>query len=255
MRKGLVFSAILASAVATPALADDGEFDGPYAGISLGYSTVKSNQSVTLGGNWATEAAALKTFVTGFYPTNSKVNNVNFGGQIGYNHQDSSGLVLGVEANVSVLSGKDTQLRGPSASASFPALTYSVASTFDPKVTYGARGKLGLASGATLFYATAGWGWTNSDYAVDIVSNGGYHKTASGSHTSNGFEIGAGIEHKFGSNLSVRFDYTYSDQGDFTYQTGYATGSTFAPPTFNYTETFTQDLRQNLFRVGLNYHF
>lgn len=256
MRKTVILSAIAASAIATPALAsDDGEFNGAYVGVSVGYTDAKSDQTVALSNSWTTESAGLQTYVTGFYPSNTKVEDVNYGGQIGYNMQTSGGLVVGLEADVTGLSGSGTVVKPLTATTPFPALSYAVTNTFDPKVMYGVKARLGYASGKTLFYATGGWGWTDADIAMDISSNGGYHKVASLKHTFNGFQAGAGIEHKMSDNLSVRLDYTYTDQGDFTFQTDYAAGSSFAPPGFNYTETFTQDLRMHLVRVGLNFHF
>lgn len=257
MRKIATISAFAVCAIASPALADDGDasWTGAYVGVNAGYTDAKSDQSVAIGGSWATEATSLQDFVTGFYPSQAKSQNVNYGGQLGYNMQTSSGLVVGLEADVSGLSGKESTVRGPTAPTAFPTLTYTVANTFDPKVTYGVKAKVGFASGKTMFYATGGWGWTSADIAVDISSNNGYHKTAAFSHTFNGWEAGAGIEQRFGSNMSLRLEYVYTDQGHVTYTTGYASGSAFAPPAFNYTETFTQDLTMHLVRLGVNFHF
>lgn len=256
MRTIFTLSAIAACAIATPSFADeDSDWTGAYVGVSIGYTDAKSDQTVDLSGTWSTESAALQTYVTDFYASHPKVGDVSFGGQLGYNYQTDGGLVVGLEADVNVLSGKDDTVRGPTATTPFPSLTYTVANSFDPKATYGVKAKLGFASGKTLFYATGGWGWTNADIAVDITSNGGYHKTASGSHTFNGYEVGGGIEHKLGSNMSVRLDYTYADHGDFTFDTVYAPGSSFPPPTFNYGETYTQDLRMHMVRLGVNFHF
>ena len=236
------------AAAATPALADDSDasWTGAYAGINAGYTDAKSDQTVVLGGNWSTEAATLQTRVTTDYPTASHVKDFNYGGQIGFNVQAGSNLVVGIEADVSGLSGKDSQSRTSAGSPS-----YTIANTFDPKVTYGIKGKLGFAAGNTLFYATGGYGWTQADLATDITSSGGYHKASSFSHTFNGYEVGGGIEHRFAGKLGLRLEYVYTDQGDVTYATGFAAGNTFP----GYTETFTQDLRMHLVRVGFNYHF
>lgn len=261
MRASITLAALAACAIASPAFAgeDDGTWTGAYVGISGGYTDAKSDQTVALSGTWSTESAGLQSYVTGFYPSNAKVQDVNYGGQIGYNYQTSGGMVVGLEADVSALSGKETIARPLTATTPFPALSYAVTNTFDPKVTYGIKGKLGFASGDTMFYAAGGWGWTNADIALDITSNGGYHKTANLSHTFDGWEAGGGIEQRLGTNMSVRLDYTYSDQGDVSFATIYAPGSSFnnpgATPPIVYTETFTQDLRMHLVRVGFNFHF
>lgn len=250
MRKILNLTAIAACAIATPALAqdEDGSWTGAYVGVNAGYTDATSDQTVVLGGNWTTESAALQTRVTTDYPTNSKVQDINYGAQIGYNVQAGSSLVIGVEADVSALSGKEALSH---TSAGTPS--YTIANTFDPKVTYSVKGKVGIAAGNTLFYATGGWGWTQADLATDITSSGGYHKASSFSHTFDGYEVGGGLEHRFGSNVSLRVEYIYTDQGDVTYTTGYVTGSAFTSPA--YTETFTQDLTMHLVRVGINLHF
>ncbi len=250
MRKFVTLGALAIAVAATPALADDNDasWTGAYVGVNAGYTDAKSDQKVVLGGNWSIESAALQTRVTTDYPTASHVKDINYGGQIGFNVQAGSSLVVGIEADVSGLSGKDSQIR-----TSAGAPTYTIANTFDPKVTYGVKGKLGFAAGNTLFYATGGYGWTQADLATDITSSGGYHKASAFSHTFNGYEVGGGIEHRFGGKLGLRLEYVYTDQGDVTYTTGYVTGSTFLTPA--YSETFTQDLRMHLVRVSMNYHF
>ena len=250
MRRLLNLTAIAACTIAAPALAQDGadSWTGAYVGVNAGYTDAKSDQTVVLGGQWTSESAALQTRVTNDYPTNSKLQDINYGGQIGYNVQAGSSLVIGLEADVSALSGNDVQSHTSPASP-----TYTIANTFDPKVTYGIKGKVGIAAGNTLFYATGGWGWTQVDLATDITSDGGYHKASSFSHTFDGYEVGGGLEHRFGSNVSLRVEYIYTDQGDVTYTTGYVTGSTFTAPV--YSETFTQDLTMHLVRVGFNLHF
>lgn len=256
MRKIAFTAAFAACCIANPALAEDeGDWTGAYIGVNVGYHDAKSDQSVTVGGSWASESQTLRDFVTTSYPADSKAQDVNFGGQIGYNYQTAGGLVMGLEADVSALSGKESSVRGPMAYPAAPALTYTVASTFDPKVSYGLKAKLGFASGNTLFYATGGWSWTNTDIGVDITSSGNYHKAATISHTFDGYQIGGGVEQRLGSNLSVRLDYAYTDQGDVTFDTVYMPGSAFAPPALNYTETFTQDYRAHMIRLGVNFHF
>lgn len=258
-RMSITLSALLAAGFAAPALADDGDWTGPYVGVSGGYTAAKSDSSVALSGSWSTEAQSLRDFVTSSWAAKQSVDQVNYGAQLGYNAQVGGSFVVGLEAEISGLSGSDKVTRGPLAYPAAPSLAYTISNSVDPKVFYGARAKAGIASNNTLFYVTGGWAWTNTDVGTEIVSNGGYHKSAALSHTFNGWTAGAGIEQKFGSNLSARLDYAYSDQGDFSYPTAYVTGSTFNNPTATppvvYNETITQDLRLHMIRVGLNYHF
>jgi len=254
MRTIFTLTAIAACAIATPSFADEeGDWTGAYVGLSAGYTDAKSDQTVALSGAWTAESAALQSNVVSFYPNNTKVQNFNYGAQLGYNMQTGGGLVVGLEADVSGIAGSDTAGKPLTATTPFPALSYASSTTFDPKVAFGIKAKLGFASGNTLFYATGGWGWTTADISMDITSNGGYHKTASTSHTFDGYQIGGGIEHKLSPNMSLRLDYTYTDQGDFVFNTAYAPGSTFVTPA--YVETFNSDLRMHSIRLGVNFHF
>lgn len=253
MKKFVITALAISSAIASPAFAEDGAWTGPYVGATVGYGSAKTDQSVALGGAWASETTALQDFVTANYPAGAKVDGVNYGGQLGYTFEAGSGLVLGVEAELSGLSGKETVTRGPLSPTSIPSLSYTVTNSFDPKINYAARAKVGFASGNTMFYATGGWGWTEADVAVNIVSNGNYLKNAALSHTFDGFEVGGGIEHRFDGPLSVKLEYIHADRGDLTFDTVYGTGSSFQTPA--YSETFTQDLKLDLVRVGVNFRF
>lgn len=253
MRTAIKIAALATAAIATPAFADDdqGSWDGAYLGVNVGYADTKSDQDVALSGAWTSEATALQSFVVSNYPTDSHVKDVTVGAQFGYNIQAKQGVVVGIEADVNVPSGAQRSYKGPLPYPSSPSLTYTIANTFDPKLNYGIKGKLGFGSDQTLFYVAGGWSWTQADLATDITSSGGYHKFASSTHTFDGFQVGAGIEHKIGGRASLRLEYTYSDQGDYTYATQYASGSTFLTPAYN--ETFTQDLKIQMVRVGFNF--
>lgn len=254
MRTVIKSAALAACVIASPALAQDGDnWTGAYVGLSAGYNDAKSDQTVALSGAWTTETAALQSNVVSFYPNNTKVQDLSYGAQLGYNMQTGGGLVLGLEAEVTGLSGSDTASKPLTPTTPFPALSYASSTTFDPKVSYGVKARLGFASGKTLFYVTGGWGWTDADISMDITSNGGYHKVASTSHTFNGYQIGGGIEHKLGSNMSLRLDYTYTDQGDFVFNTAYTPTSAFQTPA--YVETFRSDLQMHMVRLGVNFHF
>lgn len=246
-------AAIVSIAAANPALADeDSDWSGAYIGIHAGYTSLKSASAPVLSGAWSSEAAALQSEVVNTWSADQTVENMHFGGQLGYN-VDAGGVVIGAEADFSIHNGSDRFARGPIATTPFPTLSYSYANSVDPKHSFSVRGKLGVPLGKTLIYAHGGWGWTKAEVAAEIVSNGGYTKEGRISHTFDGYLVGGGIEHKLGSNASVRLEYTYADQGDVSYVTAYRTGSAFVTPA--YIETFTQDLRMHQVRVGLNYHF
>lgn len=254
MKKIALLAAAGTCLIAAPAMAsDEDNWTGAYVGVSAGYNSTSSKTATTLGGNWSTEAQALRDFVTSRSASNMSVKAANIGAQIGYNAQIGEMLVVGAEADAALLTGKTDYVRGPLSYSTTPALGYTFTNRIDPKSSYAVKAKLGVAMGPTLLYATGGWGWTRAGLGADIVSTAGYKKTASLNHTYDGFVVGGGIEHKFAPNISARLDYTYTDQGDFSYPTSYVTGSTSTTPA--YGETISQNLKMHQVRVGVNFHF
>lgn len=249
--KKFILLAAAACSFASPAFAEDDDWTGAYIGVSGGYTGAKSDSTVALSNSWTVETQALRDLVTNGWAAKQKVDNGNFGGQIGYNFQ-TGGAVLGLEGDVTILPGKNDISRTLTYS---PTLNYLATNRIDPKSFFSLRAKAGVATGKTLIYVHGGWGWTRASVAAELTGNNGYHKLAQFDKTFNGYIVGAGVEHKFTHNMSLRLEYAYTDQGDVTYDVPYVTGSSFAPPAFNYTETFTQDLRMHLVRVGLNVHF
>lgn len=253
MKTILKLSACALALAASPALAqDEGDWSGAYVGVQGGYTAAKSETAIALTGAWSSESQALRDFVTSNMGTKQSDGDVNFGAVLGYNIQ-TSGVVLGLEGEFSVLSGGETVSRGPLPTTPFPALSYTFTNTIDPKHMYALKAKIGAGSGRTLFYVDGGWAWTKATIGTGITSNGNYLKSGSVDRTFDGFIVGGGVEHKFSDNVSLRLSYHYSDQGDKSYSTSYLPGSAFVSPA--YGETATQDLRLHLVRVGLNYHF
>lgn len=252
MRKYLVIAAIGAAAAGNPAFAQDDEWTGAYVGVHAGYTNLKSDSDVTLSGQWSVEAAQTRSDVVNNWSTSQSIDDINYGGQIGYNYNFGS-VVAGVEGEFSVLNGDNVSSRGPIAVTGLPSLSYTYGNRVDPKHAVAAKAKLGLPMGSTLFYAHGGWQWVRAEVGAEIVSNGGYTKEGRLTEDFDGFVVGAGIEHKFTPNVSARLEYGYSDLGDVTYDTAYRTGSTFTNPV--YTETVNQDLRMHTVKVGLNFHF
>ena len=76
------------------------------------------------------------------------------------------------------------------------------------------RGRLGFASGRTLFYATAGVAWGNFDFGYTFPIVGGV--TDSFSDTLTGWTVGGGVEHAFAGNWTARIEYRFTDFGNAT---------------------------------------
>lgn len=253
MKKLIVLSA-LGCAIATPAFAEEGDWSGPYIGISAGYTGTKSQTSTALSGSWTSETQALRDDVTSKFAANQTVNDLNFGGQIGYNYQ-TGGAVLGLEAEFNLLNGSKVTTRGPIASAPFPTLSYTYTNRVDPKHMIALKARVGAAMGKAMLYAEGGWAFAKADLGADLTSNGNYSKSGRLSKSLNGFIVGGGVEYRMSDSVSARLSYHYTDLGDASYINAYNAGSAFAPPGSNYIETMTQDLRLHMVRVGINFHF
>jgi outer membrane immunogenic protein len=70
------------------------------------------------------------------------------------------------------------------------------------------RGRLGVDAGSNLFYGTAGIAMANSDVTM-IVDRGKGQDKGSMSFTSGGLVVGAGYEHAFTRNVSLRLEGLY----------------------------------------------
>jgi outer membrane immunogenic protein len=118
------------------------------------------------------------------------------GGHLGYNWQTGP-WVLGLEADIE---GGDV---GGSYANLFSAGSYDV------NWMGSLRGRVGFAADRTLFYTTAGWAFADVDAAGVTLTHAG-----AGSDTVNGWTLGAGVEHAFTNNFTMRFEYRYTDFGD-----------------------------------------
>lgn len=156
-----------------------------------------------------------------------------FGGaQIGWNWQTDSilgPLVYGLEADI-----QGSGMTGGGADVLFMNPTsYSQKSDWFGTV----RGRLGLATGPVLSYVTAGFAYGNVKSTI-AESGGG---TFTDSRTATGWTIGSGVEAALGGNWTGKIEYLYLDLGN--------RHDEFGPP----AQIANTELRENLFRVGLNY--
>jgi len=150
------------------------------------------------------------------------------GGQIGYNWQTNSFLgpiVFGVEADIQGADMRDGFVSVPNAA-------------YNQKMDWfgTVRGRVGLVTGPTLSYVTAGYAYGNVNTSgvaggVPFAFNGG----------RSGWTWGSGVEAALGGNWTGKIEYLYVDLGDRT--DVFAGGA----------QAIRSDLRENIFRVGLNY--
>jgi outer membrane immunogenic protein len=247
MTKLLLCGACFAALATAPAAAQT--FNGPYVGANIGYAWGKSDVDNTLSGNWITvEPLALQTFVIDATSPTLKPNGITGGVQAGYNASVGGGIVLGVEGEFNLLDAEDSE--GGNFVFS-PSLNYDVDNSVDAKWMAALKLKAGVEFGNTMAYVDGGVAWVKADYDAAILSNGGYAKAGGTSKTTNGYIIGAGIEHKINPSFSVRLHYSYTDQGDVDFDTVFLPGSTFP----GYFESYEQDLKIQSLRFGANFHF
>jgi outer membrane immunogenic protein len=152
------------------------------------------------------------------------------GGQIGYNWQGDSLLgpiVYGLEADIQGgdISGGGANVVGPTQT------TYGQKSDWFGTV----RGRVGLATGPVLSYFTGGYAYGN---VKSTITEGGV-TAFSRNKTEGGWTIGSGVEAALGGNWTGKIEYLYLNLGN----RADAFGGQF-------TNT---ELRENIFRVGLNY--
>lgn len=177
----------IAAAVVAPAFT----WTGFYGGLNVGIGFVNTNLGALSGGNLPGSATGLVA-----------------GGQIGFNYQMNN-LVLGIEGDLGYFG---TQRRGTPVPFAAVQVQSSWRTTWDASI----RGRLGFAADRTLFYVTGGVAFADLRLAnTDITNN---VILAAQTQTRVGWTVGAGIEHAFTPNWTVRAEYLYANYGrrDFT---------------------------------------
>ncbi len=166
-------------------------------------------------------------------PATSTTSN-SFGGMIGgvqagYNYQLPSGMLLGVEADISF----PNYLTSNSVVSSLATVRSDVTEQWDYMAT--ARGRVGYVAGPWLVYATGGLAWAGERF-LNTPAIGSDEKTL---HTRLGWAAGGGVEYAFAPHWSLRLEYLYSQFGK-------------ADITFPSATQYTSNLDFQSLRVGLN---
>lgn len=187
----LAAASIATLAIATPALAQDGPadpdtqtFNGPRAGVILGYDRVQPGQVANSNIDDSNSASGL-----------------TYGGDVGYDVQ-SGRWVFGAEGEVTGSTSKVTN--NPSAAG---ALGYG-------RVKAGrdlyAGARIGYAvAPKTLLYAKGGY----TNQRLDLVASNG--TTETGQHFNlDGWRAGVGLEQSLGSKAYAKIEYRYSNYGN-----------------------------------------
>jgi high affinity Mn2+ porin len=144
------------------------------------------------------------------------------GVQAGYNYRLSSGLLLGVEADITF----PNYLTSNSVVSSLATARSAVTEQWDYVGT--ARGRVGYAAGSWLAYATGGLAWAGERFLDEKTLNVRF-----------GWAAGGGVEYGFAPHWSVRLEYLYSqfERADIRFASG---------------TQYTSTLDFQSLRVGLN---
>ena len=120
---------------------------------------------------------------------------------------------------------------------------FGITTTYGQKLDWfgTARGRIGIANGPVLSYVTAGYAFGNvKTNATELV--GAINSTFATDRTQSGWVVGSGVEAALGGNWTGKIEYLYLNLGNKTD----ATTLLSAPP-------INTEIRENIFRVGLNY--
>ena len=167
------------------------------------------------------------------------------GGTLGYNLQAGS-LVYGIEGDVSAAWFEAE--KSPSVSGSY-ALTHR--SEWNWYATI--RGRIGLAFDRTLAYVTGGVAFVGADYLnwYNLFGGSPADEGFRRDGTQVGLAAGAGIEHAFGNNWSLKAEYLYIGLPDLSALYGGSTSLNSSAGDPDAIMTWRSDA--HLVRLGLNY--
>ena len=179
MRYPLTILAVLLSAAATPARAQD--FTGPRIEGSVGYDRVDADAGL---------AGA---------PDNAE--GLRLGVAAGYNVAIGSTVVIGAEAGIGwTLDDRERATVGTT------RVSVESGRDIDASLRLGAR-----VAPRTLLYGKAGWANTRFTGTVRNASGTVMSKESA---NEDGFRLGAGVEHQLSDRLYVKGEYRYTDYGD-----------------------------------------
>ena len=167
------------------------------------------------------------------------------GGLAGCNYQTGA-FVLGVEGDWSNMNIKDRQNTNPA----------SQAAGFNPERVYEinqhslatVRGRLGYASGSTLFYVTGGGAWSAFPLYQAALNNVPQFHALQVDHRS-GWTAGLGVEYMWGQHWTTRIEYLYVRFPQWL------TFATTPPASAMLTNLTVGKVEDNIFRLAVAYKF
>lgn len=213
------------------------DWTGFYIGANAGYAVGRSPSSETDLGVAGITPPLLANSSFKLAPDGGLI-----GPQAGFNWQ-SGHVVLGAEADWQWTHQSDT------ACVETCILPLNGATTLSQTVDWfaTARARAGYAFDQWLWYVTAGGAIARVNNSISAFGIG----SAAISQTRTGWVAGTGIETALGGHWSAKFEYLYMDFGTATESFTQLLTNGFVVLNF----TGRSDLRDNVFRAGLNYKF
>lgn len=237
--------AALPAALAAPPY----DWTGPYVGglVGGGWGTANAtNSTVFVGGGAELGPGEVAAFNAGG-PQNLNPSAFLAGLEAGYDWQRYI-FVLGIEGDIDWFNLNAATTTGPFALA--PGVNATITSSENANWLATVRGRIGVAPGNWLLYATGGAAFSrlNANFSVSVPAVvPAITETASFSGTKVGYAVGGGVEVRMAPDWSIKGEYLFVDFGSLS-----ASGSSGLPAQpFNHT----LNLQFNIARFGLNYHF
>jgi len=229
-----------------PAIAPVSNWSGLYVGGNLGYGWGDGNTDVSL-------LPALAEFDLNNASLGARSSGVIGGAQLGYNWQIGS-VVTGLEADIQGSGIKGSARANPTLVANGIPDPSSVLSSEQKLSWFGTvRGRLGVTvTPDLLLYGTGGLAYGRVDASANsqFFGVGLREAPASVSKTKVGWAAGAGAEWMFARNWSAKLEYLYVDLGN---ESAFGDLTQVDNPRFGVG--YTWRFRENIARVGVNYHF
>jgi outer membrane immunogenic protein len=170
------------------------------------------------------------------------------GGEVGCNYQFNPWLVFGVEGDIEYTGLNATRSGAEVAGGFTNPFTESLSSRWLSTV----RGRIGIANGQWLFFATGGAAFANPTFSDSIsFAASGTTNAASSSGTITGWAAGGGVEWFFMPQWSVKAEYLHADFGTRSFTSVSSEPVLFPLSTIVHSHSLTEDIG----RLGLNFHF
>lgn len=247
-----VLAGAAVGALAAPALAQPSDaltWTGTYVGVNLGAGVGDIGYPFS-----GASSSASANPVSGKF--RQRASGGMAGGQIGYDYQTASGLVLGL---VTDLDGSKYAGDSRFSSVDSAGNTYSgrLKTQIDGLGTV--RGRLGMTSfnGRLLPYVTGGLAYggvsTTASQVCSACGAGGTSTYASQYGNRTGWAAGVGADYALSPHLAMRTEYLYTDLG----RQGLGTsGGSFSVPGVTVNDaTASASASASILRVGLDYRF